>query len=110
LSHPQVIESGKTMQCRHSSVPTNATADAWMRRSRCSGRTVGPTHRDYTLRCASAGKPVYVEKPMGMNHAECLDMIAACRTAGAPLWVGYYRRALPRFLACQLAEGDRRRS
>jgi len=61
--------------------------------------TLTDTHRDYTLRCAAAGKPVYVEKPMGMNHAECLDMIAACRTAGVPLWVAYYRRALPRFLA-----------
>ena len=27
------------------------------------------------------------------------EMIAACRAAGVPLWVGYYRRALPRFLA-----------
>jgi len=61
--------------------------------------TLTDTHRDYTLRCAAAGKPVYVEKPMGMNHAECLDMIAACRAAGVALWVGYYRRALPRFLA-----------
>src|SRR5207244_7770792 len=32
-------------------------------------------------------------------HAECLAMIAACRAANVPLWVGYYRRALPRFLA-----------
>ncbi|MET0918345.1 MAG: Gfo/Idh/MocA family oxidoreductase [Burkholderiales bacterium] len=61
--------------------------------------TLTDSHRDYTLRCAAAGKPVYVEKPMGMNHAECLDMLAACRAAGVPLWVGYYRRALPRFLA-----------
>jgi predicted dehydrogenase len=61
--------------------------------------TLTDTHCDYTLRCAAAGKPVYVEKPMAMNHAECLDMIAACRAGGVPLWVGYYRRALPRFLA-----------
>ena len=26
-------------------------------------------------------------------------MIAACRAADVPLWVGYYRRALPRFIA-----------
>ena len=61
--------------------------------------TLTDSHREYTLRCAAAGKPVYVEKPMGMNHAECVDMVTACRDAGVPLWVGYYRRALPRFLA-----------
>jgi 1,5-anhydro-D-fructose reductase (1,5-anhydro-D-mannitol-forming) len=60
--------------------------------------TLTDSHCDYTLRCARAGKPVYVEKPMAMNHGECVEMIAACRAARVPLWVGYYRRALPRFL------------
>lgn len=60
--------------------------------------TLTNTHHDYTLRCAAAGKPVYVEKPMAMTHAQCLEMIAACERGGVPLWVGYYRRALPRFL------------
>jgi len=60
--------------------------------------TLTDSHREYTLRCARAGKPVYVEKPMAMRHAECIEMIEACRNAGVPLWVGYYRRALPRFL------------
>ncbi|WP_248930430.1 Gfo/Idh/MocA family protein [Paenibacillus hamazuiensis] len=54
-------------------------------------------HKEYALRTAKAGKPVYVEKPMAMNHAECEEMIAACREAGVPLFVAYYRRALPRF-------------
>ena len=61
--------------------------------------TTTDAHRDYALRCAAAGKAVYVEKPMAMNHGECMEMVAACRAAGVPLWVGYYRRALPRFLA-----------
>ncbi len=56
------------------------------------------SHRAYTLACARAGKPVYVEKPMALNFAECQEMIAACREAGVPLFVAYYRRALPRFL------------
>ncbi|MBA3504591.1 MAG: Gfo/Idh/MocA family oxidoreductase [Betaproteobacteria bacterium] len=60
--------------------------------------TLTDSHCHYTLRCAQAGKPVYVEKPMAMNHGEALEMIEACRSAGVPLWVGYYRRALPRFL------------
>jgi predicted dehydrogenase len=61
--------------------------------------TTTDSHREYTLRCAAAGKPVYVEKPMAMSHGQCLEMIDACRAAGVALWVGYYRRALPRFLA-----------
>jgi predicted dehydrogenase len=57
------------------------------------------THREYVERCAAAGKPVLVEKPMAMDAAECQAMIASCRDAHVPLWVAYYRRALPRFLA-----------
>jgi predicted dehydrogenase len=57
------------------------------------------THRAYVERCAAAGKPVLVEKPMAVDAAECEAMIAACREARVPLWVAYYRRALPRFLA-----------
>lgn len=53
------------------------------------------THCEYTLRVADAGKPVYVEKPMARNHAECLTMIDACDKVGVPLFVAYYRRALP---------------
>ncbi|MBN2304592.1 MAG: Gfo/Idh/MocA family oxidoreductase [Anaerolineae bacterium] len=55
-------------------------------------------HMDYTRRAAAAGKPVYVEKPMALDHAECAAMIAACQQAGVPLFVAYYRRALARFL------------
>jgi predicted dehydrogenase len=69
--------------------------------------TLPDTHRDYAERAAAAGKAVYVEKPMAMKAAECDAMIAACAAAGVPLWVGYYRRALPRFLAVRdlLREG-----
>jgi predicted dehydrogenase len=55
------------------------------------------SHSEYTLRCAQAGKPIYVEKPMARSFAECQAMIDACRAAGVPLFVAYYRRALPRF-------------
>jgi predicted dehydrogenase len=55
------------------------------------------SHREYTLRAAAVGKAVYVEKPMAMDEAECREMLAACNKASVPLWVAYYRRALPRF-------------
>jgi predicted dehydrogenase len=56
------------------------------------------THKDYAVRCARAGKPVYVEKPMALNAAECAEMLAAAHAHQVPLWVGYYRRGLPRLL------------
>lgn len=52
-------------------------------------------HKDYTLKVAAAGKPVYVEKPMALNAQECREMVEACRSAGVPLFVAYYRRAQP---------------
>lgn len=56
------------------------------------------SHLEYALACAEAGKPCYVEKPMARNHEECALMVEAFRQANVPLFVAYYRRALPRFL------------
>jgi predicted dehydrogenase len=56
------------------------------------------SHCDLALRCAAAGKPCLVEKPMAVNHTECRRMLDAFRHARVPLWVAYYRRALERFL------------
>lgn len=56
------------------------------------------THKPYALMAIAAGKPVYVEKPMAMSFAECEEMIRASRESGVPMFVAYYRRALPRFL------------
>ena len=66
------------------------------------------SHKEYVLAVARAGKPAYVEKPMALNAAECDEMIQACREAGVPLWVAYYRRAQPKFLAVRdlLAVGE----
>ncbi|CAH0123201.1 Gfo/Idh/MocA family oxidoreductase [Microbacterium sp. Bi121] len=55
------------------------------------------THLHYAERAAEAGKAVYVEKPMARSADECRRMQDACDRAGVPLWVAYYRRALPRF-------------
>jgi predicted dehydrogenase len=55
------------------------------------------SHREYVVRVAQAGKPVYVEKPMARTALECGEMISACEEAGVGLFVAYYRRAMPRF-------------
>ena len=56
------------------------------------------SHCELALMVAAARKPCLVEKPMAMTHGECVRMNAAFRAAGVPLFVAYYRRALPRFL------------
>ena len=56
------------------------------------------SHCELALAVAAEGKPCLVEKPMGMNHAECLRMVEVFEEEGVPLFVSYYRRALPRFL------------
>lgn len=61
------------------------------------------SHCELTLRAAAAGKAVLVEKPMALNPAQGERMVAACRAAGVPLWVAYYRRALPRCIAIRQA-------
>ncbi|RPA67994.1 gfo/Idh/MocA family oxidoreductase [Cyclobacteriaceae bacterium YHN15] len=55
-------------------------------------------HLPYTKLAASVGKPVYVEKPMARTFAECKEMVGICEEAGVPLYVAYYRRALPHFV------------
>ena len=55
-------------------------------------------HKDYARAVAEAGKPAYVEKPMGMNYAECVELIEVFNQHKLPLFVAYYRRALPRFI------------
>ncbi|MCC5930807.1 MAG: Gfo/Idh/MocA family oxidoreductase [Cyclobacteriaceae bacterium] len=56
------------------------------------------THAHYTIKALALHKPVYVEKPMALNTAECEAMLEASIKYDTPLFVAYYRRALPYFL------------
>ena len=56
------------------------------------------SHCELALAVARGRKPCLVEKPMAMTHRECVEMVDAFDAAGCPLWVAYYRRALPRYL------------
>jgi predicted dehydrogenase len=55
------------------------------------------SHEDLAVKVAAAGKPCYVEKPMARCESECKTMISAFEKAKQPLFVAYYRRALPHF-------------
>jgi len=63
------------------------------------------SHLQYALMACAQQKPVYVEKPMARNHAECMCMLEAFQSAKLPLFVAYYRRALPRFRTVRARSG-----
>jgi predicted dehydrogenase len=56
------------------------------------------SHVKYAIEVMRSGKPVYVEKPMARNYAECLEMLKVSEETGMPLFVAYYRRTLSAFL------------
>lgn len=55
-------------------------------------------HEFYALMARDAGKPCYVEKPMARCAAEAGRMMEAFGERKLPLFVAFYRRALPRFV------------
>lgn len=55
-------------------------------------------HEAYAMEAMRAGKPVYVEKPMGLDVAACHRMKDFSEKTGVKLSVAHYRRALPMFL------------
>ena len=55
-------------------------------------------HYEQAMKCLEAGKAVYLEKPFTRNFTEAKALTEAFEEKGIPLYVGHYRRALPRFL------------
>ena len=55
------------------------------------------THAEYAIRAMRAGKPVYIEKPMALNYAECQEIVKVSQETGVKCFVAYYRRYLPYF-------------
>jgi predicted dehydrogenase len=56
------------------------------------------SHAEYALEVIKARKPVYIEKPMAVNYSECLKINNEAEKHRVPVFVAYYRRALPGFL------------
>jgi len=55
-------------------------------------------HEELAMKAMKAGKPVYIEKPMALNGAECDRINAFSRETGVPVFVAFYRRSLDYFL------------
>ncbi|AEV29762.1 putative dehydrogenase [Sphaerochaeta pleomorpha str. Grapes] len=56
------------------------------------------SHKDYVIRAAKAGKPIYCEKPLGRTFEDSQAMVEFCNARTILLFSAYYRRALPKYL------------
>ncbi|MBE3039107.1 MAG: Gfo/Idh/MocA family oxidoreductase [Chloroflexi bacterium] len=65
-------------------------------------------HKELSLQAASAGKHIFLEKPMALNLQECDDIIAAAQQHGVILQLGFMRRFDPEFVAAasRIAAGE----
>ena len=55
------------------------------------------SHEAYSIAALNAGKPVYVEKPMALNHAAAQNMAKTATTKKIKMVVAHYRREQPFF-------------
>jgi len=54
-------------------------------------------HYEQAMACARAGKPTYIEKPFARSFSESREIVKCFEMNAVPLFIGHYRRALPKF-------------
>ncbi len=57
--------------------------------------TPHPSHAEWAIKAARAGKHILVEKPIGLNHAQAMAMIQAAREHGVFLMEAFMYRCHP---------------
>ncbi|NIA13119.1 MAG: Gfo/Idh/MocA family oxidoreductase [Nitrospiraceae bacterium] len=69
--------------------------------------TPTPTHTEYVVAAAKAGKHIFCEKPFGRTVQQCKEAIAAAKKARVKLFVGHVVRYFQEFEAmrAQVAQG-----
>lgn len=68
--------------------------------------TPTPTHKEYAIRAARAGKNIFLEKPMARSLADCDEIIAAVRESGVSLMVGHVLRFFPEYATAKTLIDD----
>ena len=65
-------------------------------------------HFEHAAIACAAGKPTYIEKPLGRNVGESQKIVDMFEAAGVPLFVAYYRRGLAPFTVAKeiIASGE----
>jgi predicted dehydrogenase len=96
---PETVERAQADFGIEQTFPTFEAALDWGRFDAVVVTTPTFTHCALAVAAASAGKHVFVEKPMALSLAECDAMIAAAKASGVALQIGFMRRFDPDFRA-----------
>jgi len=56
------------------------------------------SHLELALKAMEAGKHVYLEKPMTMDHRQAKTLVQTLKESGVKLTIAHYRRKMPAFL------------
>lgn len=86
-----------TLAARHDAASTTSV-DALLERADVDAVIVAlpnALHKPVAIAAMRAGKHVLLEKPMGLNAAECDDIVDAVRETGLVLQMGYVCRCAP---------------
>lgn len=54
-------------------------------------------HKEYAIRCLNNNKIPYVEKPLAMTYAECMEIEELSKKKDIPVYVAFYRRGMEKF-------------
>lgn len=93
--------------CREHAIPrAYASVDAMLQAADCNAVAIvtpDALHAPLTVQCLRAGRHVLCEKPLALNHAEALGMVAAAREARAVNLVNFTYRNWPALQAVAAA-------
>jgi myo-inositol 2-dehydrogenase / D-chiro-inositol 1-dehydrogenase len=102
-------EAATALANRHGAVVTD-TAKALADKSIGAVLIASPTdtHAELCIAAAKAGKAIFCEKPIDLSLAQVDKCLAAVRSAGVPMLVGFNRRFDPNFasLKTRISAGD----
>eukprot|EP00943_MAST-04B_sp_MAST-4B-sp1_P000343 g343.t1 len=94
-------EKGKDFAKRHNVPKYYSTADEILNDKEVNAiyiSTPPSTHHEIAMKCLAKNLPTYIEKPLGRNYSETLDIVNKFKMKNVPLFVAYYRRGQDKFI------------